>query len=349
MRILLVRLDGIGDAAVCAPLLAALRETGHEIGVALTTRNAGLFARGAILAEHVLERIPWPAHGSTRESTARANAEIAAMRYDAALIASEEPEAFALAAPIRERVGFTTGWARPLKTLWVRARTTRAVSRSQRVGGEDAHEAEVMYRLGAGLVRRDAPPADAGMLRPFLSGDDVRAIGVASSSDDDLDTTGATSISDDDVNMTGFASAVARRPSGSLIVQAGPKWLSTGVPADVQRAVFARLAPHARIVCAPGDAAAVRELTGIAPETFGGLRPWVEALASARAVVTVDTGAAHVAGMLGTPVVDIFPDAHFAAQVRRWRPWASPYRAFRASEVDGGAASRFTETVLDGF
>ncbi|HTD36819.1 MAG TPA: glycosyltransferase family 9 protein [Candidatus Limnocylindrales bacterium] len=316
MRVLLVRLDGIGDAAVCVPLFAALREAGHEIGVALTTRNAGLFAPGAVVAEHVLERIPWPAHGSTPESTARASAEIAAMRYDVALIASEEPEAFALAAPIRERVGFTTGLARPLKTLWVRARTTRAVSRSQHAGGEEAHEAEVMYRLGTGLVRGDVPRADAATLRPLL-------IDAAVSED--------------------------ARAGAAIIVQAGPKWLSTGVPAGVQRAVFERLAPDARIVAAPGDAAHVREQTGIQPETFGGLRAWVDALASARAVVTVDTGAAHVAGMLGTPVVDVFPDAGFEAQVRRWRPWASPYRAFRASEVDGGAGSRFIEAVLDGF
>lgn len=321
MRVLLVRLDGIGDAAVCVPLLAALREAGHETGVALTTRNAGLFARDAIVAEHVLERIPWPAHGSTPESTARASAEIAAMRYDVALIASEEPEAFALAAPIRERVGFITGWARPLKTLWVRARTTRTVSRSQHAGGEDAHEVEVMYRLGTGLVRRDAPPADGAALRPLL-------IGVGSAEHE-------------------APSPVNR--GGGIIVQAGAKWSSTGVPVGVQRAVFERLAPHARIVAAPGEAARVRESTGLQPETFDGLSAWVEALASARAVVTVDTGAAHVAGMLGTPVIDVFPDAGFEAQMRRWRPWASPYRAFRASDVDGGAGSRFIEAALDGF
>ena len=44
MRVLLVRLDGIGDAAVCTPLIVALLEAGHEVGVALTTRNAGIFA-----------------------------------------------------------------------------------------------------------------------------------------------------------------------------------------------------------------------------------------------------------------------------------------------------------------
>jgi len=168
MRVLLVRLDGIGDAAVCVPLVAALREAGHAVGIASTTRNAGLFVPGALIAEHVLDRIAWPAHGSTPDSTARAAAQIAAAKYDVALIASEEPEAFGLAAPVRERVGFTTGWSRPFKTLWVRGRTTRTVSRSQRVGGEDAHEVEIIYRLGAGLVRRAAPPADVAQLAPLL-------------------------------------------------------------------------------------------------------------------------------------------------------------------------------------
>jgi ADP-heptose:LPS heptosyltransferase len=319
VRVLLVRLDGIGDAAVCVPLIAALRAAGHEVGVALTTRNAGIFAPQAIVAEHVLERIPWPAHGSTPESTARAAAEIAAAGYDVALIASEEPEAFALAAPVRERVGFTTGWARPLKTLWARARSTRTVSRSQRIGGEDAHEVEVLYRLGAGLVRDEKPPVDRAAFRALLlpqPGDFVL---------DDVAETRATNI----------------------VVQSGPKWLASGVPAGVQRAVFTRLAQRARFFAAPGEAAVVRDLTGIEPETFASTRSWVQALARAGTVVTVDTGAAHVAGMLCPNVIDVFPDEHFEAQVRRWRPWASAYRALRASEVDGGPQSRFLETVLD--
>jgi len=309
MRVLLVRLDGIGDAAVCVPLIAALREAGHDVGAALTTRNAGIFAPGALIAEHVLERIPWPAHGSTPASTARARAEIASMRYDAALIASEEPEAFALAARIPQRVGFTTGAARPLKSLWVRARTTRTVSRSQRVGGEDAHEVEVLYRLGEGLVREPAPPRERKRLRGIL-----------------------TAVPDD--------------AAGAVVVQAGTKWLASGVDRDVLRATFRRLATRARIVAAPSEADAVRELTGITPDTFASVRAWVDALAAAARVVTVDTGAAHVAGMTAPHVVDVFPDAHFAAQARRWHPWASAYRAFRASEV--GPDGAFVEAALDG-
>jgi ADP-heptose:LPS heptosyltransferase len=323
MRVLLVRLDGIGDAAVCVPLLAALRDAGHEIGVALTTRNAGLFDPSAILAEHVLGRIPWPAHGSTPESTARASAEIAALCYDVALIASEEPEAYALAAPIARRVGFTTGLVRPLKSLWVRARTTATVSRSQRAGRADAHEVEVMYRLGAGLVREASPPADPVRLRAVLDAPRF-------------------------VERDGIRYELMDEPQ-RIVVQAGPKWVASGVPAPVVREAFERLARYGRIVAAPGDAAWVREQTRIEPETFPSLRAWVRALGAASPLVTVDTGAAHVAGMLGAPVVDVFPDRGFEAQVRRWRPWASPYRAFRASEVDGGPRSAFIEAVVDGF
>jgi ADP-heptose:LPS heptosyltransferase len=314
VRVLLVRLDGIGDAAVCTPLIAALRSAGHEVGVALTTRNAGLFAPEAILAEHVLDRIPWPAHGSTPESAARARAEIAAQRYDVALIASEEPEAYALAARIPRRVGFATGWTRPLKTLWVRLRTTRVVDRAQRVGREDAHEAEVLYRLGAGFVAEAAPPVDLPRLRDVLLG---AAEGV---------------------------------PGRGVLLQAGPKWGAVGVSETTLRALVPALTPAGlRVVAAPGEEEQVRATLGVAPETFPDLRGWVEALAGAAVVVTVDTGAAHVAGMLGVPVVDVFPNAHFATQVRRWRPWAAPYRAIPVASLANGTGAAIIEAVRDGF
>jgi ADP-heptose:LPS heptosyltransferase len=314
VKILLVRLDGIGDAAVCTPLVAALRSAGHEVGVALTNRNVGLFAPSAIVAEHVLERIPWPAHGSTPESTARAQAEIAAQGYDVALIASEEPEAYALAAPIPRRVGFATGWTRPLKTLWVRLRTTRVVDRSQRVGGEEEHEAEVIYRLGAGLVGEPVPPLDLPRLRAVLLGAGEHGAGRG------------------------------------VLLQAGPKWGAAGVSEATLRALIAALAPAGlRVIAAPGEADQVRASLGVGPETFSDLRAWVNALAEAAVVVTVDTGAAHVAGMLGVPVVDVFPNAHFAMQVRRWRPWAARYRAIPAATLANGTGAAIIEAVRDGF
>lgn len=315
MRVLLVRLDGIGDAAVCVPLVAALRAAGHDVGVALTTRNAGLFAPHAVVAEHVLERIPWPAHGSTARSAARAKREIAAERYEVALIATEEPEGYALAAGIPTRIGFTTGWARPFKTLWARTRLTRAVDRSQRVGGEPAHEAEVMFRLGRALVRDAAPPLERALLRGVLVSNDQ-----------------------------------AERRNDGPVLQAGSKWRTIGVPDAALRELAERLRPYGlRIVAAPDEVEVVRDALGTAPETFAHVREWVDMLDGSSAVITVDTGAAHVAGMLGRNVIDVFPDDHFEAQVLRWRPWSSAYRALRASEVRGGTIAALAELVLDGF
>ncbi len=93
----------------------------------------------------------------------------------------------------------------------------------------------------------------------------------------------------------------------------------------------------------------MRAATGLEPAVPLSLRAWVETLAGANRVVTVDTGAAHVAGMLGVPVIDVFPERDFAAQVRRWRPWASPYRAFPAGALSAGGGTAFSEAVLDGF
>jgi ADP-heptose:LPS heptosyltransferase len=136
---------------------------------------------------------------------------------------------------------------------------------------------------------------------------------------------------------------------GGVVLQAGTKWRATGVSDAALATLAERLRPYGlRIFAAPGEAEAVRAATGLEPVTPVDLRTWVETLDGASCVVTVDTGAAHVAGMLGRPVIDVFPDADFAAQVRRWRPWASPYRAFRASELGDGAEPAFIEAVLDG-
>jgi hypothetical protein len=205
----------------------------------------------------VLERIPWPRHGSTPLSRAHADAEIALQRYDVALIASEEPEAYDLAAPVPRRIGFTTGWAKPLKSLWIRRRVTTAVRRAATVRGADAHEAEILLRLAVGL-----------------------------------------------------ADAVLQR---------------------LTRALRER---GACFIAAPGERDAVRAqfpaLTVAAPATT---RDWIATVDAAAALVSPDTGASHLAGMIGVPVVDVFPDAGFDAQTRRWRPWASSSIVVRASEL----------------
>lgn len=303
---LLVRLDGIGDALVCTPLIAALRAAGHDLGIALSDRNAGVFAPDTARATHVLERIPWPKHGSTPASHARAVAEIAERRYDVALIASEEPEAYELAASIAERVGFTTGWAKPLKSAWIAARVTTAVRRAATVRGTDAHEAEILFRLGRGLVEGE-PERDAARLRRWIAG-----------------------------------SGPAPTRAG-LLVQLGAKWNALGIAAAaLARLTVALRQRGARFIAAPAERAAMQaQFADLAIDVPATLRDWIATIDGAAALVSPDTGAAHAAGMLGVPVVDVFPDAGFDAQTRRWRPWASSNIVVRASEV-----ARAPETLI---
>jgi len=305
-RVLIVRLDGIGDALVCTPLIAALRNAGHELGIALSDRNAGIFAPQTAATTHVLERIPWPQHGSTSASRAQADAEIAAQRYDIALIASEEPEAYELAAPVPQRIGFTTGWAKPLKSAWIKRRVTRAIGRAATVRGSDAHEAEIMLRLGAGLVTQP-PERDAMRLRPLIAGD---------------------------------TPLPERR---GLLVQLGAKWNALGIAGAALGRLMTSLSERgARFIATPGERAAMNaQFPALAVEAPATTRAWIAAVDEAGALVSTDTGAAHLAGMIGVPVVDVFPDAGFDAQTRRWRPWASSNIVVRASEL-----ARAPETLI---
>ena len=309
---LLIRLDGIGDALVCTPLIAALRAAGHELGLALSDRNAAIFAPGTAIATHVLERIPWPRHGSTPLSRAYADAEIALQRYDVALIASEEPEAYDLAAPVPQRIGFSTGWLKPLKSLWIARRVTRAIRRAATARGNAVHEADVMFGLGAGLV---APPPerDPALLRRWIVGADPIP------------------------------------PRTGIVVQLGAKWRALGVADAVMTRIVALLGERgARFLAAPAEAEALRaQFPSTAIEVPPSTRSWIGAIDAGGALVTPDTGAAHLAGMIGVPVVDVFGDRDFDVQTRRWRPWASSSIVVRAGELTR-APDTLIAQALDG-
>ncbi len=299
MRVLLVRLDGVGDALACTPLVAALRDAGHTLGIALSTRNADAFAPGVFVRTHVLERIPWPAHGTTPETWGPAVADARAAAYDVALVVSEEPDAyrFARVAGIARRIGFTNGWERPLKTLGTILGGTRAVVRAAKLGGDREHECAIVYRLGAELVRESTPPRDIARLRPLVLG--ARCAGAAIDRD-------------------------------ATLVQLTTKWRASGVD-DVRLVAILRAVGQTRdthAIAAADEAAAMRPLAesaGVPLTVFDAIRPWAWAIANARALVTPDTGAAHVAGCVGTPTVVVWPNApRIDARIARWKPWAAP-------------------------
>jgi len=241
--------------------------------------------------------------------------EILSVGYDVALIASEEPEAYDLARPIRRRIGFATGWSKPFKSLWVMQRVTNAIQRAATVRGERAHEVEIVFRLGAGLHSETEPSRDPVRLRPLVMGD---------------------------------ASFPERR---GIVVQLGAKWQTIGLERATIGAVIAMLAQaRAQLIGSPADRDAVRDLAGSAVyEILPDIASWKRTIDSARIVVTPDTGTAHLAGMLGVPAIDLFPDRDAAAHIARWHPWAAPYTALTACELRGGEGLARIERVLDAY
>ncbi len=280
--VLIVRLDAIGDALALTPLVAALRARGCGVGIVLRTVNAQVFAPGAFDRIHV-------------EDGARA---LAAFGYTHALVATEDPRGYKLAAAARipVRIGFDNGWGKPLKTLWVRRICTRTVRRTAGLDARAPHEAAVLYELGRSVLGPVAEPSrDPRVLRPLVMESDPPA-------------------------------------DSRVVLQVTDKWERLGAPLSGLTDLAARIAARhgLRAIAAAREspyADRFSAATGIPVERFTALSPWKAAIAAARVVVAPDSGALHVAGMTGTPTVALFAATpEFRLQSARWAPWAAPHR-----------------------
>ena len=306
MKIILIRLDGIGDALACTPLIAALRSAGHHLGIALSQRNAAVFARSTFAWTHVLRRNPWPAHGHAPSDVEAAVTAAQAIGYDLALVASEEPDAYVLARRCAKRcVGFINGWEKPLKSLVARRSLDQAIVRSASAKRAREHEVETQFRLGEGLHDEAMPSRDPARLSGLV---------------------------------VDRESAAGRAANAPIAVQLGPKWASVGIEraqlGEIVRQL--RALERVRLLVSGDEAGEIHALRAFLDdaETLDatvfdgdeGMRAWKRAIAEARVLVTTDTGAAHVAGMTGTPCVDLFPDVPWVrAEIVRWQPWAAPH------------------------
>jgi ADP-heptose:LPS heptosyltransferase len=225
--------------------------------------------------------------------------------YSHALIATEDAYGYRLAydARIPARIGFENGWGKPLKTLWIRRLCTTTVHRTAGLDPRAPHECEVLFELGRTLFGDDPEPSrDLAVLRPLVLDDEPRA--------DDR-----------------------------IAVQITQKWQRFGQSDDAIVELVRRLERlgAVRLVGAASESdyidAIARKLA--APvEQFATVRDWKNAVASARLYVAPDSGGIHVAGMVGTPTVAVFPAIReFASQTARWAPWAAPHRIVRMGDA----------------
>jgi ADP-heptose:LPS heptosyltransferase len=319
--VLVIRLDAIGDALALTPLLSAFGERSIRVDLVLTASNARVFsgraARRAFVAPFGLR--------SSSPQNLQAIADFGgALRehgYSHVLVATEDPGGYRLARAIRApyRVGFANGWGKPLKTLWVRSLVNHVVLRTAGLDPKKPHECEVLWKLGTSLLGDAEPPRDPKRLSPLILEDQVQH-------------------------------------TSRTLFQFTDKWDRLGIPFESVCDAFEIIASQAQlhaIAATAEEAYACRaaQALGINVELFSSLDPWKAAIASAAAVVAPDSGAIHLAGMLGTPTVAVFPDSsNFAVQTARWAPWAAPHRIVRASNADDwprAAASSLCELLRE--
>jgi ADP-heptose:LPS heptosyltransferase len=296
--VLIIRLDGIGDALALTPLLWALRKRAIPVDLVLCEANAGIFAPNAVRA---VEVAPFALRSTAADNLARIDAfaaRLATRDYGSTLIASEDSGAYRLARAIGtpQRAGFANGWGKPLKTLWVRSILTRTIYRPAGLDRRGLHECEVLFGLGGALLGGAQPVKDASPLRELVLEHEVTR-------------------------------------GRHVAVQITEKFLRFGASAADVASLVKRLARRheLRAIAAEREASFADDVaasSGVPVERFEELERWKDAIAAARALVAPDSGATHVAGMVGTPTVAIFGvRPPFDRQVARWHPWAAPYRA----------------------
>ncbi len=301
--VLIIRLDAIGDALALTPLLAALGADAIPVDVVLRRGNAGVFASRAVRRAVIGDFKLRSSDRATIDAIEALGRELRTQHYSHVLVATEDPSGYRLAratgAPVR--IGFTHVWGKPFKTLWARQFLTHSIHRS---AGEDRckpHECEVLFRLATPLIGEREPTRDLARLRPLV-----------------LEAEPA--------------------PDERVAVQITDKWQRLGIGFDAVVELVHRIAEFGpiRLLGARGEAAyagRIAQATAIDVESFDDLAPWKAAIAAATALVTPDSGALHVAGMVGTPVVTVFPPSRdFASRVARWAPWAAPHRIVQAGD-----------------
>jgi len=301
--VLIIRLDAIGDALALTPSLAALRRHAIPVDVVLRQSNASAFAAHAVRDVIVADFELRDGARSNRNAIERLGRDLRERRYTHVLVATEDEGGYRLAAAVGAptRIGFEDLWTKPLKALWSRRILTKSVYRSARLTVRSEHECATLFGLIEPLAGDEEPTRDLAQLRPLVL-------------------------------------EYEPAPDDRVAVQITDKWERLGIPLESVVDLVRRLAASSELHLLSsrresGYAQSVERATGIAISYFDDLPSWKAAIAASVALVAPDSGAVHVAGMTGAPVVAVFPPMRlYDAWVTRWAPWATAHRIVRADE-----------------
>ncbi len=149
--------------------------------------------------------------------------------------------------------------------------------------------------------------------------------------------------------------AVRDLPHDPIVLHLGRRWFSNGSTLDGTIAIVERLSQLAPVVitCARDceDVAGAFEASGAVSRLLRALpfHQWAAVFERGRVVVTVDTGATHVASAVGRPTVVAFEHRYFRLNSQEWSPYGVPHVLVRKpANEEARAIERFGEEIVEG-
>ncbi len=158
------------------------------------------------------------------------------------------------------------------------------------------------------------------------------------------------------LDVTDEDRAVARAlPSAPIVLHLGRRWFTGGSTLGGTLATVEALSALAPVVitcareCEPE--APVFERSGVVARVLRGLpfHEWAAVLERARVVVTVDTGATHVASAVRRPTLVAFEHRYFRLNSQEWSPYGVPHVVVRKpARADDESLARFQHEIVSG-
>lgn len=292
-RVAVVRLDALGDTLLSTPALALLRQHCPQAEILALASAAGAAVLRPLCEVQVV---------SGEQSWKELGRLLRDFRPEGVLCFSEKRRAalatWASHAPLR--VGFDPGWSQPLKALGARLFFQRTLPFANDLEVDPGlHECERYARLVELLLDRSGLEVPSLQLQP---------------------------------QDHHYERARAVEPA--LGVQLTPKWCRFGVTVQHLRQWLESLPrPQLGLVGPAEEEWARQHFPDLPLYCSHDLFEYAAVLERLPVLVTIDTGAAHVAAARGVPVVDVFPSLHWEHCTRRWSPWRCPHRLVRLEEA----------------
>lgn len=333
---LLIRQDGLGDTLLMTPLMTALKQSikGMELSVLASPIGAqALRENPAVDSLLVVDDKELSLPGYIKLAL-----KLRRKKYDVAISISEKfwLQALTCLSGSRVRIGFFPGMTQPLKSMFLpRVLTHMIQSPNDPSRHAGLHEVERYMEL----LRPVGINLSGGELKLYLP----------------------------EEKILWAHDYIQREKIGSdaIALHLSPKWAAEGWTEEFLAEMAGYLLdkmPGADLMVTYGEFEAewVKPVLSMLPRErvhiyfSKDFYNWAALLSRCKAMITMDTGAAHVAAAVHVPVVDIFPSENFEHCSSRWNPWHVPHRVVKRESLAGICGNErlkversFLATILD--